>query len=215
MLLQVSHFLRCTVTADGEKVGRVSDMLFDDSVWTLRHLVVRSGLWPFDRAILVDVGVIRQPDAAGSRVPLSLTRDQLKSSPTLNVHHRVQRSRDAEAYVSPVGTAMGVGAVTFMERGAKRVQTAKQENERPLRALIGFQIAANDGIVGVAHEIIIDTHGWKVESLGFTRGATSQYGQELSVLPRWIQEIDWPGRKLLVGMKSDEFAVHCGPAFLR
>ena len=67
---------------DGE-IGHVDDFLLDESTWTLRYLVVDTTNWVGGKRVLVSPQVVSAVDHELERIDVSLTRDQVKHSKSI------------------------------------------------------------------------------------------------------------------------------------
>jgi hypothetical protein len=70
--------------ADGV-VGHVDDCLFDEKSWAIRYLVVDTSNWIGGRSVLVSPDVVTAIDSESRRVTVSLTRAQIKESPSIDL----------------------------------------------------------------------------------------------------------------------------------
>ena len=68
---------------DGE-IGHVEDFLLDESNWTLRYLVVDTSNWIGGKRVLVSPQVIARLDTERERIDVTLTREQIKHSKSLD-----------------------------------------------------------------------------------------------------------------------------------
>jgi uncharacterized protein YrrD len=66
--------------SDGE-IGQVTDFLFDDEEWAIRHLVVDTGNWLPGREVLISPPWIDRIRWAEQRVYVALTQDSVRHSP--------------------------------------------------------------------------------------------------------------------------------------
>jgi hypothetical protein len=67
---------------DGE-IGHVDDFLFDEQTWAIRYLVVDTSNWMVGKAVLVSPSVVTSVDWPRGRIHVSLSRDAIKGSPSL------------------------------------------------------------------------------------------------------------------------------------
>ena len=67
---------------DGE-IGHVDDFLLDDH-WALRYLVVDTTNWIGGKRVLVSPQVLAGVDSERERIDVSLTRDQIEHSKSLD-----------------------------------------------------------------------------------------------------------------------------------
>lgn len=70
-------------TVDGE-IGHVDDFLLDESTSDLRYLVVDTANWIGGRRVLLSPHVIALVDAERRRVDVTLTRDQIEHSKSID-----------------------------------------------------------------------------------------------------------------------------------
>jgi hypothetical protein len=68
---------------DGE-IGHVDDFLLDESTWALRYLVVDTSNWIGGKRVLVSPQVISRLDPERERIEVSLTREQIEHSKSLD-----------------------------------------------------------------------------------------------------------------------------------
>jgi hypothetical protein len=69
------------VHARDAHIGHLSDFLFDDTSWSIGHVVVATGSWWPGRSVLVPVGWVEQVSWAGSRVEVRLPSEAIKQAP--------------------------------------------------------------------------------------------------------------------------------------
>ncbi len=80
--------LRSTRTITGYQIhasdgdfGHVTDFVFGDSNWQIRHLVVDSHKWFGGKRFLVEAGAVIEIQWENSKIILSLSTDAIKSCP--------------------------------------------------------------------------------------------------------------------------------------
>src|SRR5262250_23282 len=96
MLRAASHLKGTSIAATDGDIGSVSDLYFDDLTWTIRYLVVDTGTWLPGRQVLISPRSVRS--ASGQdRVPVALTKEQVKNSPSIDADKPVERQYE-EAY---------------------------------------------------------------------------------------------------------------------
>ena len=66
---------------DGE-IGHVDDFLVSED-WRVRYLIVDTSNWVGGRSVLVSPAVVTNIDSGESRIDVSLTRAQIKNSPSV------------------------------------------------------------------------------------------------------------------------------------
>jgi hypothetical protein len=68
------------VTADGDNVGRVQELLLDEG-WNVRYLFVNTEDWLVGRAVLLSTANIESVDSINQKLTVTLTREELLRSP--------------------------------------------------------------------------------------------------------------------------------------
>ncbi len=68
---------------DGE-IGHVDDFLVDESGWILRYLVVDTSNWIGGKRVVLSPRVISGLDPERQRIEVTLTRDQIQQSKSLD-----------------------------------------------------------------------------------------------------------------------------------
>jgi uncharacterized protein YrrD len=84
MLVSVRDLGSYTIGATDGDIGSVEDVYFDQRRWTVRYLLVDTGAWLPGRKVLVSPMSVQEPDWAGQRLPVNLSRAQVEGSPELD-----------------------------------------------------------------------------------------------------------------------------------
>jgi hypothetical protein len=77
---------------DGD-IGEVNDFVFDDKNWTVRYLVADTSRWLPGRKVLISPIIVDQADWEGKRLPVLLTKEQVKNSPDINMDENLLLGR--------------------------------------------------------------------------------------------------------------------------
>lgn len=223
MLVKATDTTGYDVQASDGTLGAVVDMLFDDSSWTVRWLVVETGNWWADHRVLIPASALGQPDTAARTFPVSLKMAQVKGSPDVDTHRPVSRQFESSAYdyygFSPYwGTDLYMSGFAYwggmvpmapsleMERRADEVVQMMRQNEDPnLRSVAeisGYHIHAIDGEIGHLSDVLIEDSDW---SLRFLIVNTSNWwqGKEVLISPRSTQSIRWTEHLIYLGVNRD------------
>ncbi|MBK9444229.1 MAG: PRC-barrel domain-containing protein [Comamonadaceae bacterium] len=78
---------------DGE-IGHVVDFFFDDQSWVIRYLVVETGSWLMSRKVLISPFALQDADWMHKRLPVQITREQVKHSPDVDTQKPVSRQHE-------------------------------------------------------------------------------------------------------------------------
>jgi len=76
--------------ADGH-IGKVKDCYFDDEAWVIRYVVVDTSAWLGGREVLISPYSIGPPDWSRLILPVSLTKEQIKNSPSIDTDQPISR----------------------------------------------------------------------------------------------------------------------------
>ena len=81
---------------DGE-IGSVHDVIFDENDWSIRYIVVSTGVWLLGRKVLLHPTCIAGPlQTKEQLLPVDLTRAQVKDSPDMAVDLPLSREQEVE-----------------------------------------------------------------------------------------------------------------------
>lgn len=215
---------------DGD-IGRVVDFYFDDHSWVIRYLVVETGSWLSSRKVLISPMAVRGTDWNHARLPLMLTKDQVKNAPDIDTHKPVSRQNEIEfmsyygypyywggdglwgSEMFPYALSPNYNGVSEdpIERAAvnremaKRVWAEHQNDDPHLRScesLIGHHIHATDGEIGHVSTLLVDEKTWAVRYMVVD---TSNWwmGHRVLVAPQWIKSISWADESVTVNVTRD------------
>lgn len=206
---------------DGD-IGTVSDLLFDDTTWRVRWLVVDTGNWLPGRLVLLHPSVLGVPDAERRSLPVALTRAKVEASPDIQQDLPVSRQMEQGVFAyygwDPYwgGGAFGMDALAapFAPPGAFAVpaaadlpveltQTEGDPHLRSVSATVGHHIQATDGDIGHASDFLVADGGWVLRYLVIdTRNWWP--GKHVLLSPQAVTGIDWLNQKIDVGVTQEK-----------
>jgi hypothetical protein len=203
---------------DGD-IGSVDDFYFDDERWTVRYAIVDTGHWLPGRRVVISIMSMLLPDWEGKRLPVTLTREQVRNSPDMASHPDVSRTLEAELlsyYGFPyywAGDALW-GPVAMPSLAAEYglgplptppLDRAEDVHLHSSRDLIGYHLHARDGEIGHVDDLLIDPRTWEIRSLLID---TSNWvgGRSIVITPSSIGRIDWAGRNVRVNLSRQTIA---------
>ncbi len=208
MLQRGSMFNGYSIEAPDGKVGTVSDMLFDDTTWQLRWLVVDTGGWLTGRKILLHPASLEKPDIEGRAFPTALTRKAVEASPDIAQDEPVslQMQRDLTSYYGWDGTSLGGNGLAAalvpssphegVAGGPQPQHGATSGTDPHLRSIAEvstYSIHAIDGTIGHLETFLIDDTDWTIRYL-VVDTANWWLGKHVLVAPASVKEIDWRQR---------------------
>ncbi|WP_054005330.1 PRC-barrel domain-containing protein [Cypionkella psychrotolerans] len=211
MLLNLSTIRGHSIEASDGTIGFVSDVLFDDTSWMIRWLVVDTGDWLPGRKVLLPPSALGHAAPDSTTFPVRLTRAQVKASPDLDTHRPVSRQFETSTYdyygwspywgsgyymggYGALSAAMPMRADPEVQRRADDIARHQHDQDEPhLRSaeeVSGYHIHATDGEIGHLSDLIIEDTDW---SIHFLIVDTSNWwmGQKVLVSPRSAQDIRW------------------------
>lgn len=219
MLQKVSGLRGATVQALDGDLGSVQDFYFDDERWALRYAIVDTGTWLPGRRVVLSIMSLMAPDWEAGRLPVTLSRDQIRNSPDVLRHPAISRSLEAELlsyYGFPyywAGDAVW-GRVASPALAAQQavtrdgMPTGEPDSDVHLhsaRDIIGYHLHARDGEIGHVDDLLLYPQTWEVKGLLID---TSNWigGRAAVITPESIGRLDWAGRHVRVNLSRETIA---------
>jgi uncharacterized protein YrrD len=213
MLRRVKDLEGCAIGATDGTIGKVVDLYFDDEAWVIRYVVADTSTWLGGREVLITPYSIGQPGWAADILPVNVTRDQVKNSPSIDTDKPISRQYE-KSYLGYYGypyywgstglwgegnypgtLATGMGPDVYPGySGYLKAPTGDTENADPhLRScneVKGYHIRAKDGEIGHVQGFIVDDLTWSIRYL-IVDTSNWWMGHQVLVSPEWIQEVSW------------------------
>src|SRR5437762_13959722 len=98
MLRSMTDLKGFTIGATDGDMGHVEAFYFDDTSFTVRHLVVKTAGWLSGRKVLVSPIALRDVDWDGRRINVALSKSQVEQSPPIDAEEPVSRQQEVEYY---------------------------------------------------------------------------------------------------------------------
>jgi hypothetical protein len=199
---------------DGE-MGKVSEFYFDDHYWVVRYLVANTGTWLSGRHILLSPYALGAVSNEEHRVAVTLTKQQIEASPSLDSDKPVSRQFEASFYAYygwppySVGAYMW-GAYPYIARDPMKwaIDAAKEKEKtwdphlRSTYDVGGHHVQAEDGDIGHVDDFVIDDENWAIRYLIIdTRNWWP--GKRVLVAPQWIERVSWNESTVFVRLSRD------------
>lgn len=189
MLRTSSELIRYAVAASDGEIGTVEDLLFEDTTWRVRSIVVDTGGFLSHHRVLVSPEKV-----VGLRFPeetfvLSLTKADVEASPGIESNPPV--SLQHTGHDRPPG----------------------QKFDRHLRStdeVSAYAVRAKDDETGQVHGLIIETATWTIRYIIVDTGEWLR-GKLVLLSPEAIRGIDWSNQTVRTNVTADEIR-HC-PAY--
>jgi hypothetical protein len=216
------------INARDGAIGKVKDFYFDDEAWAVRYLIVDTGSWLSSRKVLISPMSMGKLDPNGKVLPVSLTMEQVKNSPDIDIDKPVSRQHELEylgyydypiywggagmwgggAYPGIV-TGVGIDAASAEDRHARRqdehaesVKGAREAHDTHLRsckAIMTYDIEASDGDIGHVHGLLLDDETWAVRYL-IVDTSNWWLGHKVLIAPQWIGDMRWSDKTVRLNL---------------
>jgi hypothetical protein len=174
MLRSLNEFLGYVLHAEDGELGQCKDFLVDDRGWYVRYLVGDTRKWLPGRKVLLPPARMGDPDFSGRRLPLSLSKQQIKESPPLEENAPITRQYEvmwfdhygiSEYWLEEdkLGMTENLTAIPVARRESATARQAQEESHvLSVKEMIGETITATDGDVGHLADLLVDLRDWKV-----------------------------------------------------
>jgi hypothetical protein len=231
MLRNVKNLEGFAIGATDGTVGKVKDFYFDDEAWVIRYLVVDTSAWLGGREVLVSPYSIGQPGWAASVLPATISKQQIKDSPSIESDKPVSRQyeRDylgyygypyywggtslwGEAYYPGIYLS-GRDADDYNGYQGHLGAPSADDGDPHLRscnAVKGYHIKARDGEIGHVQGFLVDDLTWSIRYL-IVNTSNWWVGHDVLVSPEWIQDVSWAGSYIAVSL--DRQAIKNAPVY--
>lgn len=207
MLYRMSDLRGLHIQARDGELGKVEDLFYEDTSWTVRYFVVDTGGWLTGRLVLVSPIALESVDMEQKRLNVSLTRDQVERSPDIATDEPVSRQQERryfEHYGWPYywsgGGLWGSGIFPSMlasQAAAAAVETQPPDASgeadphlRSAREASGYQIHAQDGEIGHVADFLVDPDSWSVRYVEVDTGGWLP-GKKVLLAREWIERVSW------------------------
>ena len=212
MLRKMSSLFECTIqTKDGENLGKVDDLYFDSTDWTIPYVVVNLDAWLFGRRVLISTLALDKSRWDYTVLTVALTKAEVKDSPHIDLTRPVTRMQASELYryydwpsdsnprlTTAVGLSVaGVGSSLPELSSAdipRVVIDAPEKTEashvHSAHKVLNDTIEASDRTSGRVADLILDDEAWVIRYLLVNTG-NWRSGKKVLLSPRWVKQIDW------------------------
>lgn len=217
MLRNMQELKNYTIGAIDGEVGKVADFFFDDQSWVIRYLVVDTGSWLTSRKVLISPYSLQAADWEHKRLPVRITREQVKHSPDIDTEKPVSRQHEmayADYYRYPYywgGSGFWGNGMYFpiepmrsdeAEAYAQAERARDQSDDPHLRsckAVVGYHIHASDGDIGHVQGMLVDEEGWAIRYL-VVETSNWWMGHQVLIPPEWITDVSWEDSKVTINL---------------
>ena len=204
-------------------IGKVVDMLVDDSHWMVRYLVVSlpNNETGESSQVLISPEAVSEIDFQTRTVTTTLDSERIKCSPSLDNAKSVSRQHElalADHYGwSLYWVGQAILSPQTLGRLVSDVDLDAKDNEssnlRSAAEICGYQIRSRNGAAGVMNDLVINTRLWRVVN-GVAESSTWLPSESSMFLTSHIESVNWPKREITVDL-SREALLPSANQFLR
>lgn len=196
MLRSVKSLYGYRIHAVDGDVGEVYEFLFDDKDWVVRYIVVDTSTWLVDRKVLIPPTVLEQPELEKGKLPVTLTKEEVKNSPDIeakkpvSLHHQMELHR---YYWILIG---GKGGYYHIDPFPPP-QEESDPHLRSTREVVGYRIHALDGDIGHVDDFIMDMKDLVIRYMVVDIGVWI-FGKKVLISPDRIKRVSWSDAEVYV-----------------
>lgn len=205
MLRSTKEMKNYVIGATDGEIGHVTDFFFDDQSWLIRYLVVETGPWLLSRKVLISPLALMDADWMHKRLPVRISKEQVKNSPDIDTHMPVSRQHEmayADYYGYPyywAGDGLSFSGAALPPQPPE--DPRQDPHLRSCSAVIGYNIHASDGDIGHVNEMLIDEKTWSIRYLVVN---DFWIGHEVVVSPDWVKRIHWENSMVTLDLLQQE-----------
>lgn len=188
--------------ADGE-VGRCVDFVIDSSGWRARYLVVERGAKLGGGRVLISPLALDKASWTSRRLVVAAARAQVESAPEFAPGAALSRQDELDV-CRHYGWALRGSAALPSEGWPELAPPSPPAPSRSLEELLGYQLQAEDGVVGRVSDFILDDDDWGLPYLVLESSPALGGRSVLVPCDRVLDAAPLERRLLQVGMTSAE-----------
>jgi uncharacterized protein YrrD len=211
------------VQATDHQAGAVYDLYFDPDTWEVGYLVVDTGNWLPGRKVIVSLETLVQPLWEERILPVTLTQEQLRSSPDIDAGQSLSRFQEQTLrthYDLPPISRLGGGLfdertygmsldsiAQVVETEIAEMEDARRQEDHPSlqssRRVMGYPLQAQDGEVGHVEDFIVDDRAWVLRYMVVDTGNWLP-GRKVLISTQWLDTVTWgDAGKVHVGLSRE------------
>jgi len=212
---------------DGE-IGNVKDFYFDDRNWAIRYLIVDTGTWLPGRQILLSPYSLGRLDQTEKILRVNLTRKQIESSPSIDLHKPVSRQYEEEYYryfgwpYYWQGEALwGLSGFPILESAGQPLPSKPAPASSPptvpadahlrsTQAVNGYQVRMGKDMIGHVCDFMVDAGSWKIGQLAVKTGHRLS-GAETLITTKEVDRISYEESTVFATLTPEAVAAVPGP----
>ncbi len=224
MLHNLKDLKGFAIHATDGNIGEIKEIYFDDTHWTVRYLVVETGVWMLSQKVLLSPIAITQVDWEKRELSVAISKSQVRGSPSIDTQKPVSRQHELD-YLGYYGYPLYWGDTGLWGGYPSPYLLATEQQLKPTSSIVadanvpyvaphnsadkhhlrsdsevcGYHLEATDGEVGHLESMLIDSESWAIRYLIIN---TSNWwvGHLVLISPEWIKGVSWPDSKIYIDM---------------
>ena len=167
----------------------IKDFLTDDVNMTVRYIVVDGEDWLPGRSVLVSTQTVGKP-TANYELPVNLTLDQIKNGPILEKDKPIDRQYETNLFGyygwKPYWSTEG-----------------KTQNLISMDEVVSYRVAALDGEIGHAEDLIVEDSDWTIRYLVVDTSNWNPMAKKTLISTNWIKDVNMRTKMINVDVSRD------------
>ena len=201
--------------ASNGEIGDVKEFYFDDEIWKIRYLVIKTGGWLSGREVLIVPHAIKNIDWLNRFFNVALTKKQIENSPDIDTHKPVYRQQEIELYdhyawegywlsgyypMGYLGVSVPFPSIDQKDQLPPSGDEKGGKDDLHLRStenVTGYHVHAKDGDIGHINDFVFDDQTWQLLSLVID---THNWfgGKKVIIAIEHILKVDWENSKVYI-----------------
>ncbi|MCC7498080.1 MAG: hypothetical protein IT160_10920 [Bryobacterales bacterium] len=207
MLRNFRGILGSTILATGGSPGRLHDLLFDDRIWIVRHLVVETGRWFSSRRVLIPPCSVERLGWGERSLRVELSASEVRQGPGADSARPVSRQEQIAMSRPHAGSASWSMDPPLLPAWlGGRTRAGEGENDpylRSAREITTYHAVAGGREAGRVNDLILDDTHWEIRYLVVLAGR-HRGGRRLLLSTPSIRHISWARREVRYILSQDE-----------
>lgn len=177
------------MATDGE-IGSVDDFYFDDRLWLIRYLVLKTHAVLPGRVVLISPRALKSVDWERRVIITDLTQGRIEKSPEVDTHQPVSRQSEEEL-------SKYYGWPPYWLDTDIHLQSSNDVTR--------YRISATDGDIGKVDDFIVEDDEWRIRYMVVD---TNEWlpGKKVLLSLDWIREISAEPGKVHVDLLRDQIS---------
>lgn len=207
MLREITSLTGYKIHATDDYIGKADDLYFDEKTWTIRYIVVDTGL--LGRKVLLSPYAIDKPDWETKELLMNVSKEQVENSPDIDLDQPVSRQQQIQLHTyyqwpgymyPPTPVPEPLPPSPPPEPGTEPQFPEEDQGDPHLRSakeVKGYHIQATDGEIGHVEDFVVNDEQWVIRYL-IVDTKNWLPGKKVLIAPEWCVQVNWAERDIMV-----------------